>query len=71
MLTTLLLALEIKFVLKVETTARGEVGRNIRLSRFLPTLFSCFSLFLRALQQNRAQSRLLYIQLLCTFSFRL
>ena len=33
MLTTLLLALEIKFVLKVETTARGEVGRNIRLSR--------------------------------------
>ena len=28
---------------------------------FLPTLLSCSSRFLRALQQNRAQSRLLYL----------
>ena len=39
-----------------------EVGRNTRRSRvFLPTLLSCSNRFLRALQQNRAQSRLLYL----------
>ena len=43
MLTTLLFALEIKFVLKIE--------KNV--------LLSCSSRFLRALQQNRAQARLL------------
>ena len=39
-----------------------EVGRNTRLRVvFPPTLLSCSSRFLRALQQNRAQSRLLYL----------
>ena len=39
-----------------------EVGRNTRLRLvFPPTLLSCSSRFLRALQQNRAQSRLLYL----------
>ena len=39
-----------------------EVGRNTRLRLvFTPTLLSCSSRFLRALQQNRAQSRLLYL----------
>ena len=61
MLTTLLFALEIKFVLKIESNAWGmtqEVGRNTRLRLvFLPTLLSCSSCFLRALQQNRAQSK--------------
>ena len=38
------------------------MGRNTRRSLvFLPTLLSCSSRFLSALQQNRAQSRLLYI----------
>ena len=35
-------------------------GVRLRLV-FLPTLLSCSSRFLRALQQNRAQSRLLYL----------
>ena len=39
-----------------------EVGRNTRLRLvFPPILLSCSSRFLRALQQNRAQSRLLYL----------
>ena len=39
-----------------------EVGRNSRLRLvFLPTLLSCTSRFLRALQQHRAQSRPLYL----------
>ena len=39
-----------------------EVGRNTRLRLvFLPTLLSCSNRFLRALQRNRAQSRLLYL----------
>ena len=39
-----------------------EVGRNTRLRPvFPPTLLSCSSRFLRALQQNRAPSRLLYL----------
>ena len=39
-----------------------EVGRNTRIHLvFLPTLLSCFSRFLRALQQNRQQTRLLYL----------
>ena len=39
-----------------------EVGRNMRCYHmFLPTLLPCSSGFLRALQQNRAQSRLLYL----------
>ena len=39
-----------------------EVGRNNRLRLvFSPTLLSCSSHFLRALQQNRVQSRLLYL----------
>ena len=38
------------------------MGRNTRLRLvFLPTLLSCSNRFLRALQQNRAQSRLLYL----------
>ena len=38
------------------------MGRNTRRSRvFLPTLLSYSSNFLSALQQNRAQSRLLYL----------
>ena len=49
MLTTLLFALEIKFVLKIESNA-WEVGRNTRLRLvFLPALLSCSSRFLRAL----------------------
>ena len=39
-----------------------EVGRNTRLRLvFPPTLLSCSSHLLSALQQNRAQSRLLYL----------
>ena len=39
-----------------------SVERNTRLCPiFLPTLFSCSSHFLRGLQQNIAQSRLLYL----------
>ena len=39
-----------------------EIGRNTRLRLvFLPTLLSCSNRFLRALQQNRAHSRLLYL----------
>ena len=61
MLTTLLFALEIRFVLKTESNSQ-EVGRNTRLRLvFSPTLLSCSSRFLSALQQNRAQSRLLYL----------
>ena len=88
-----LLALEINFVLKIESNAEGiswilhykanrkaltalcsvvkhlgsgqstqEVGRNMRRSRvFLPTLLSCSSRFLCALQPNRTQLRLLYL----------
>ena len=38
-----------------------QMRRNTRLLLvFVPTLLSCSSRFLRALQQNRAQSRLLY-----------
>ena len=38
------------------------MGRNTRRSRvFLPTLLSCSSRFLRALQQKKAQTRLLYL----------
>ena len=37
-----------------------EVGRNTRRGRvFLSTLLACYNRLLRALQQNRAQSRLL------------
>ena len=38
-----------------------DVGRNTRLRRVSPALLSCYRRFLRALQQNRAQSRLLYL----------
>ena len=39
-----------------------EVGKNTRLRLVFPrTLLSCYPRFLRALQQNRAQSRLLYL----------
>ena len=39
-----------------------EVGRNTRTRLiFLPTLLSCSNRFLSALQQNSAQSRLLYL----------
>ena len=39
-----------------------EVGRNTPLRLvYLPTLLSCFSHFLRALQQNEAQSWPLYL----------
>ena len=63
MLTTLLFALEIKFVLKIESNSWGkDYSTTSRLvSCFPPTLLSCFSRFLRALQQNSAQSRLLYL----------
>ena len=76
MLTTLLFALEIRFFLKIEVIFGefnglfiikqiekwGEVGRNTRLRLvFPPTLLLCSSRFLRTLQQNRAQSRLLYL----------
>ena len=45
-----------------------EVGRNTRLRLvFPPTLLSCSCRFLRALQQNRAQSRLLYLLIDLTF----
>ena len=38
-----------------------EVGETKRCGRvFHPTLLSCLNRFLRALQQNRAQSRLLH-----------
>ena len=92
MLTTLLFALEIRFVSKIESNAweiqqilyykknrealtvlftvvkhlgsgmnTQEVGETKRCGRvFHPTLLSCFNRFLRALQQNRAQSRLLH-----------
>ena len=88
-----LFALEINFVLKIESNAEGiscilhykanrkaltalcsvvkhlgsgqstqEVRRNTRLRLvFLPTILSCSSRFLRALQPNRAQLRLLYL----------
>ena len=52
MLTTLLFALEIKFVLKIE--------KNVLLSRS--------SRFLRALQQNRAQARLFYLLFIISLS---
>ena len=75
MLTSLLFALKIKSVLENWKWCLGNyrilrkrlehsrsVGRNTRRSRvFLPTLISCSSRLLRALQQNRAQSRLLYL----------
>ena len=51
-LTTLLFALEKKFVLKIE--------KNV--------LLSCSSRFLRALQQNRAQARLFYLLFIISFS---
>ena len=39
-----------------------EIGRNTRVRLVLPlTLLSCYHRFLRALQQNRVQSRLLYL----------
>ena len=39
-----------------------KVGRNTRLRLLLfPTLLSCYRRFPRALQQNRARSRLLYL----------
>ena len=52
MLTTLLFALEIKFVLKIE--------KNV--------LLSCSSRFLRAFQQNRAQARLFYLLFIISLS---
>ena len=90
---TLLFALEIKFVLKIESNvweierilyyetnretltvlcsvvkhlgsgwSTQEMGTNTLLRLvFLPTLLSCSNGFLRALQQNRAHSRLLYL----------
>ena len=65
-------ALELKFALKIACNVwvmdsllkkqiEEEVGRNTLLRHvFLPTLLSCSNHFLRALQQNRACSRLLY-----------
>ena len=39
-----------------------EVGRNTRRSRvFLPTFFSWSNRFMRALQQSRAQPKILYL----------
>ena len=92
MLTTLLFALEIIFVSKIESNAWGtqrilyykknrealtalctvvkHLGsgmstQEVRTKRcgcvFHPTFLSCSSRFLRALQQNRGQSRLLYL----------
>ena len=53
-----------------------EVGRNTRLRLgswlrlvFFPTLLSCFSRFLRGLQQNRTQSRLLYLLISLVFVY--
>ena len=47
---------------KSSTQITQEVGRNTRLHFvFLPTLLPYSSCFLRALQQNRAQSGLLYL----------
>ena len=48
---------------------RGEVSGFFLLKQkseklrllFLPTLLSCFSRFLRALQKNRAHSRLIFL----------
>ena len=49
------------WILRKQLEHSRSVGRNTRRSRvFLPTLISCSSRFLRALQRNRAQSRLLY-----------
>ena len=46
------------------------MGRNTRLRLvFLPTLLSCSNRFLRALQQNRAQSRLLYLLIILHIFF--
>ena len=47
MLTTLLFALGLKSVLKIESNAREFNGLNGLV--FLPTLLSCSSRFLRAL----------------------
>ena len=45
-----------------------EVGRNTRLRPvFPPKLLSCSRRFLRALQWNRAQSRLLYFLIIAQF----
>ena len=45
-----------------------EVGRNIRLRPvFPPKLLSCSRRYLRALQWNRAQSRLLYFLIIAQF----
>ena len=75
MATTLLFALEIKFVLKIERNAREFALRKwlehsrsgekheMESSVSLYTSFVLWPLpaFLRALQQNGAQSRLLYL----------
>ena len=49
MLTTLLFALEIKFVLKIESNAWVSVSNTRLRLVFLSTLLSCSSRFLRAL----------------------
>ena len=44
------------------------MGRNTRLGLvFLPIFLECSSRFLRALKQNRAQSRLLYLLIVASF----
>ena len=48
---------------EVESSPYSRSSGWLRLV-FPPTLFSCSSRFLRALQQNRAQSRLLYLLIL-------
>ena len=47
---------------KIKQRLLTQEVRNTRLRLvFLPTLLSCSSRFLRALKQNRAQSRRLYL----------
>ena len=49
-------------IFKIKQRLLTQEVRNTRLRLvFLPTLLSCSSRFLRALKQNRAQSRLLYL----------
>ena len=53
-------AFELKFGLKICFEKLKKWGGNTRRSRvFLSTLLACSNRLLRALQQNRAQSRLL------------
>ena len=50
------------YFFKIKQRLLTQEVRNTRIRLvFLPTLLSCSRRFLRALKQNRAQSRLLYL----------